>query len=100
MDNVELNYEFSVQVTGLDFNNISQLLKLENDEITVVPFSTEGLVLIGVEVPATSPEQAWEKFKTFLEFVSEITQSRVKFPITENLLNAITIFFVLLFIDC
>ena len=40
------NYEFSVQVTGLDIENESQLKQLKNDAITIVPFASNGLIML------------------------------------------------------
>lgn len=60
------DYEFTVQVTGLDFENESQLLQLENDQFAVVPFVSEGLSLLGVEISSDSPTSAWKDFVNFL----------------------------------
>ncbi|MDP1712056.1 MAG: hypothetical protein Q8K86_06330 [Candidatus Nanopelagicaceae bacterium] len=60
------NYEFSVQVTGLDIENKSQLKQLKNDTITVVPFASDGLIMLGIELAAESPESAFIEFKSFL----------------------------------
>ncbi len=60
------NYEFSVQVTGLEIENKSQLKLLKNDTITVVPFASDGLIMLGIEMAAESPESAFNEFKSFL----------------------------------
>lgn len=72
------NYEFSVQVTELDIKNESQLKKLKNDTITIVPFASNGLIMLSVEIAAESPESAFNAFKSFLhEYASDIKIKRV-----------------------
>lgn len=72
------NYEFSVQVTGLDIKNESQLKQLKNDPITIVPFASNGLIMLSVEIAAESPESAFSAFKSFLnEYASDIKIKRV-----------------------
>ena len=59
-------YEFSVQVLGLDIENEDQLAQLRNRKMTIVPFFSDALILLGVEIAATSPEIALGDFKSFL----------------------------------
>lgn len=78
MRKLKRNYEFSVQVTGLDIKNKSQLKQLKNDAITIVPFASNGLILLSVEITAESPESAFSAFKSFLsEYASDIKIKRV-----------------------
>ena len=71
-------YEFSVQVTGLDIENKSQLKQLKNENITIVPFASDDLTMLGVEMTANSPESAFSEFKAFLnEYASDIKIKRV-----------------------
>lgn len=72
------NYEFSVQVTGLDIKNKSQLKQLKSDAITVVPFASDGLTMLDIELAAESPELAFFEFKTFLNrYASKIKIKRI-----------------------
>ena len=72
------DYEFSVQVTGLDIESESQLKQLKDDTITVVPFASDDLIMLGVEMAAESPESAFSEFKSFLnECASGIKIKRV-----------------------
>jgi hypothetical protein len=67
MSEKKYDYGFTVQVIGLDYENKTQLLQLENDQISVVPFASEGLMLLGVEISSDSPTSAWKDFVNFLE---------------------------------
>ena len=72
------SYEFSVQVTGLDIENKPQLKQLKNDTITVVPFASDGLIMLGIEMAAESPESAFNEFKSFLnKYANKIKIKRV-----------------------
>ena len=63
---INTEYEFSVQVSELDFGNETQLSKLQSRELTITPFSTEGLTFLGVELSAESAESAVKCFEVFL----------------------------------
>lgn len=72
------NYEFSVQVTGLDIENTFQLKQLKSDTITVVPFASDGLIMLDIELAAESPELAFFEFKSFLnKYVSKVKIKRI-----------------------
>ena len=78
MEKTKRHYEFSVQVTGLDIENKSQLKKLKNDTITVVPFASDGLIMLDIELAAESPELAFFEFKSFLnKYASKIKIKRI-----------------------
>jgi len=78
VEKMKREYEFSVQVTGLDIENKSQLKQLKNDTIAVVPFASDDLIMLNVEMTANSPESAFNEFKSFLnEYASEIKIKRV-----------------------
>lgn len=72
------NYEFSVHVTGLDIENKPQLNQLKSDTITVVPFASDGLIMLGIGLAAESPESAFNEFKSFLnKYANNIKIKRV-----------------------
>lgn len=72
------NYEFSVHVTGLNIENKPQLRQLKNDTITIVPFASDGLITLGIEMAAESPESAFNEFKSFLnKYANNIKIKRV-----------------------
>jgi len=78
VEKIKRNYEFSVQVAGLDIENESQLKQLKNDAITIVAFASNGLTMLGVEMAAGSPESAFNEFKSFLnKYASDIKIKRV-----------------------
>ena len=66
MDAVTRSFEFSVQVTGLDIDDDFQLEQLMSPEITIIPYVSDGLVMLAVEMAAESPESAINEFKSFL----------------------------------
>lgn len=78
MDVVARNFEFSVQVTGLDIDNDFQLEQLMSSSLTILPYVSEGLMMLGVEMGAESPESAIAQFKSFLnENASDVKIKRI-----------------------
>ena len=59
-------YEFTVHVTGVDLGDESQFAKWDDPSITLVPFTSEGLAMLAVEMKAQTPESALSNFKLFL----------------------------------
>jgi len=66
METLESAYEFSVHVAGLDIEDESQLTQLSDEQITVVPFTSDGLLMLAVEMTAESPQSALSEFEFFL----------------------------------
>ncbi len=60
-------YGFALHVLGLDFEDETQLLLLDDEEITVVPSTSDGLVMLNVILDADSPMAAWREFTEFCE---------------------------------
>lgn len=55
-----------VHVTALDIGDEFQLMQLCDDHIAVVPYISDGLLMLAVEMTAKSPESALNDFKSFL----------------------------------
>lgn len=66
MKTLELAYEFTVHVAGLDIEDESKLSRLSDEQFTVVPFASDGLLMLAVETTAKSPDAALRDFKSFL----------------------------------
>ncbi len=66
METLESEYELAVHVTGLDIEDESQLTQLFAAQITVAPFTSDGLLMLAVEMTAKTPESALRDFKLFL----------------------------------
>ena len=49
METLESGYEFTVHVTGLDIEDEFQLTQLSDEQITVVPFTSDELIMLAVE---------------------------------------------------
>lgn len=67
METLESEYEFTVHVTGLDIDDESQLTQLSDEQITVIPFTSDELLMLSVEMAAESPESALSAFNSFLD---------------------------------
>jgi len=59
-------FEFTVHVTGLDLEDESQFAKWDDEAITLIPYTSEGLAMLAVEMKAQSPESAFSEFRSFL----------------------------------
>ena len=71
-------FEFTVHVTGMDLEDESQYGKWDDETITLIPYTSEGLAMLAVEMNAKSPESAFCEFKSFLnERSPEIIIKRV-----------------------
>ena len=78
MDKLARSFEFSVQVTGLDIENESQLGLLMSSSMTIVPYISDRLIMLGIEMIAESPESAVDEFKSFIgENVNGIKIKRI-----------------------
>lgn len=60
-------YGFAIHMLGLDFEDEATLLVLDDEEITVVPSTSDGLLTLYVILAADSPMEAWREFTAFCE---------------------------------
>ncbi len=66
MKTLEKDYEFSVQISDFDWDDESQLSKIQSDQFIIVPFFSEGLSMFAIETKSASPESALGDLESFL----------------------------------